>query len=289
MECHVPLAAELEMAVAKLNGVDIYYEREGAGDPVLFVPASWWPLDPWKLQVVPTLSDTWETLIMDCRGTGRTSQPEAGYTVSQFADDCASLLAHLGISRCHVVGFAIGGQILQALAIRRPDLVATLTMAATGPGSKTLGGNPRDLSPDAHNEIRKFGFEGYIRSHVDNDSMAFNPTFYHSNRKAAAALSDALWSGQSTVEMFRRHERARLTWDALEAAPKVRVPTLILCGKDDKVDRRGSTPVDTARLLGQATPGAELALIPDVRHMTFWDGTGALTALKDFLLRHPNQ
>ncbi len=275
------------MPMAKLDGVDIYYERHGAGEPVLFVPASWWPSDPWKLQVVPTLSRKWETVIMDCRGTGRSSQPDDGYTVTQFAEDCAALLAHLGITRCHVAGFAIGGQILQALAIAHPDLVATLTMTATGPGSRNLVGAPREVSPETHAQIREMGFEQYIKSHVDNDGMAFNPTFYHANRAAAAALSDALWSGQSTVEMFRRHERARLTWDALAAAPQVRVPTMVLCGADDKVERQGSTPVDTARRLGQAIPGAELALVPGVRHMTFWDGTGAIDALADFLARHP--
>jgi pimeloyl-ACP methyl ester carboxylesterase len=275
------------MPMAKLDGLDIYYEREGAGEPVLLVPASWWPSDPWRLQVVPTLSRRWETIIMDCRGTGRSSQPDDGYTVTQFAEDCAALLAHLGITRCHVVGFAIGGQILQALAIARPDLVATLTMTATGPGSRNLSGAPREVSPETHAQIREMGFEQYIKSHVDNDGMAFNPTFYHANRAAAAALSDALWSGQSTVEMFRRHERARLTWDALAAAPQVRVPTMVLCGEDDKVERQGSTPVDTARRLGQAIPGAELALVPGVRHMTFWDGTGAIDTLEDFLARHP--
>ena len=275
------------MPMAKLDGVEIYYERHGAGEPVLFVPASWWPSDPWKLQVVPTLSRRWETVIMDCRGTGRSSQPDDGYTVTQFAEDCAALLAHLGITRCHVVGFAIGGQILQALAIAHPDLVATLTMTATGPGSRNLVGAPREVSPETHAQIREMGFEQYIKSHVDNDGMAFNPTFYHANRAAAAALSDALWSGQSTVEMFRRHERARLTWDALAAAPQVRVPTMVLCGEDDKVERQGSTPVDTARRLGQAIPGAELALVPGVRHMTFWDGTGAIDTLEDFLARHP--
>ena len=275
------------MPMAKLDGVEIYYERHGGGEPVLFVPASWWPSDPWKLQVVPTLSRRWETITMDCRGTGRSSQPDDGYTVTQFAEDCAALLTHLGIARCHVVGFAIGGQILQALAIAHPDLVATLTMTATGPGSRNLVGAPREVSPETHAQIREMGFEQYIKSHVDNDGMAFNPTFYHANRAAAAALSEALWSGQSTVEMFRRHERARLTWDALAAAPQVRVPTLVLCGADDKVERQGSTPVDTARRLGQAIPGAELTLLPGVRHMTFWDGASAIDALEDFLARHP--
>jgi pimeloyl-ACP methyl ester carboxylesterase len=192
------------------------------------------------------------------------------------------------ISRCHVVGFALGGQIVQAMTIERPDLVVTLTMAAAGPGSKTLSGGPRDLSPEAAREIREMGFEQYIKSHIDNDGMAFNPAFYCEHRALATALADALWSGQSTVEQFRYHEEARLTWDALAKAPEVKVPTLILCGADDSVNRRGSTPVGTARRLGELVPGAELALVPGVRHMTFWDGDGALKALWDFLARHPS-
>jgi len=65
------------------------------------------------------------------------------------------------------------------------------------------------------------------------------------------------------------------------------VPTLILCGADDDVSRRGSTPVATARRLAELTPGCELFLIPNVKHMTFWDGTGGLSVLQDFLARHP--
>jgi pimeloyl-ACP methyl ester carboxylesterase len=73
----------------------------------------------------------------------------------------------------------------------------------------------------------------------------------------------------------------------LVEAGKVKVPTLILCGADDGIERRGSTPATTAKRLGAATPGAELVLVPGVRHMTFWDGSGALNALQDFLARHP--
>jgi pimeloyl-ACP methyl ester carboxylesterase len=73
----------------------------------------------------------------------------------------------------------------------------------------------------------------------------------------------------------------------LDNAAKVKVPTLILCGADDDVNRGGSTPVGTARKLGELVPGCELALVPWVKHMTFWDGDGALRTLKDFLGRHP--
>ena len=274
------------MPKANLGDVEIYYEEQGKGEPILLAPASWWASDTWNVTVVPFLSQSFKTIIFDCRGTGRSSKPKDGYTVTQFAKDCIGLLAHLGISCCHAVGFALGGQIVQAMAIERPDLVATLTIAASGSGAKTLSGSPRNVSADTENEIRDMGFERYIRAYIENDTMAFNPKFYRDHGDVVTALANAVWSGQSTVELFRRHEDARLTWDTLAKATEVKVPSLILCGTDDDVSRRGSTPVGTARRLAEATPGAELFLIPNVKHMTFWDGTGGLTALQGFLIRH---
>jgi len=275
------------MPKANLGDVEIYYELQGEGEPILLVPASWWPSDTWNVGVVPFLSKSFKTIVFDCRGTGRSSKPDDGYTVTQFAEDCIGLLAHLGIARCHAVGFALGGQIVQAMAIDRSDLVATLTIAASGPGAKTLSGGRRIVSPDTEREIRDMGLERYIRNYIENDTMAFNPEFYRQHGDVVMALADAVWSGQSTPELFRRHEDARLTWDTLAKAAEVKVPALILCGAEDDVNRRGSTPVDTARRIAELTPGSELALIPNVKHMTFWDGTGGLHVLQEFLARHP--
>jgi pimeloyl-ACP methyl ester carboxylesterase len=275
------------MPKANLGDVEIYYEEQGEGEPILLAPASWWPSDAWKVNVLPFLSKRFRTIVFDCRGTGRSSKPADGYTVVQFAQDCIGLLGKLGISRCHAVGFALGGQIVQAMAIERPDLVATLTIAASGSGAKTLSGSVRNVSPDTEREIRELGFERYIRAYVENDKMAFNPEFYREHGDVVKALADAVWSGQSTVDLFRRHEDARLTWDTLGKAAEVKVPLLILCGADDDVSRRGSTPVGTAKRLAELTSGAELFLIPSVKHMTFWDGSGGLIALQDFLSRHP--
>ena len=275
------------MPIAKLTGLEIYYEVQGSGAPVLLAPASWWPSNTWNVGVVPFLSQRFKTIVFDCRGTGRSGQPKDGYSVSQFAQDCLGLLEYLGVSRCHAVGFALGGQMMQAMAIERPDVVATLTIAASGAGTKTLVGGQRSLSPDTEREIHAIGFERYIRNYIENETMAFNPQFYREHGNVVAALADAVWSGQSTVEMFRRHEDARLTWDTLGKAVEVKVPTLILCGADDDVARRGSTPVGTAKRLAQLTAGSELFLIPNTKHMTFWDGSGGLIALEEFLLRHP--
>ena len=277
------------MPTADLGEVKIYYESQGDGDAVLLCPPSWWPSDTWNVAVVPFLAKRFRTIIFDCRGTGHSSKPDHGYTIEQFAQDCVGLMEQLKISRCHAVGFALGGQIAQALAIARPDLVATLTIAAVGAGTKATDGSPRVLRDTDAEEIREHGFEHFIRGHVENTHMAFNAKFFAEHQDVVNALSDALWRRQTSPEQHRYHYEARRTWDTLGSAPKVKVPTLILCGAGDDVNRGGSTPVGTARKLGELVPGCELALVPDVKHMTFWDGDGALHMLQAFLNRHPIQ
>ena len=277
------------MPTVNLDDVQIYYEIVGEGEAVLLALPSWWPCDTWKINVVPFLSRRYRTIIFDCRGTGYSSKPDHGYTISQFAKDSAGLLEHLKISRVHVVGFALGGQIVQALAIDRSDLVATLTMVAAGPGIMANSGGRREVRNTDEEEIRAHGFERFIRDHVENTHMAFDAKFYKEHPEVVRALSDALWKRQTSPEQHRCHYDARRTWDALGNAPKVKVPTLIICGADDEVNRGGSTPVGTARRLAELVPGSELALVPAVKHMTFWDGEGALIALENFLQRHPIQ
>jgi pimeloyl-ACP methyl ester carboxylesterase len=244
------------MAIANVNGVDIYYETQGSGEPVLLVPPSWWPCATWNVVVVPMLARRYRTIIYDGRGTGRSGKPKDDYTVRQFAADGVELLKQLGVTRCHAVGFAIGGQIVQAMAIERPDLIASLAIAATGPGSRRLDGTPREVAPDATEEIKKIGFEKYIRSHIDNDRMAYNHDYYRSHREVAASLAQALWSGQSTVDLYYIHEQARLSWDTLADAPKVKSPTLVLCGAEDGVERRGSTPCGNREDAGAVDSGS---------------------------------
>jgi pimeloyl-ACP methyl ester carboxylesterase len=275
------------MPAVHLGDVDIYYEEHGQGEPVLLALPSWWPCDTWKVGVVPPLEKKYRAIIFDPRGTGFSGKPDHGYTVGQFARDAIGLVEALGISRCHAVGFALGGQIVQAMAIERPDLVATLTMAAVGSGRKTGDETPGQDSNEDERQIRALGFERFIRGHVENDHMAFGERFYRERPDVVAALSQALWQRQTSPERHRYHYEARRTWDALANASRVKVPTLVLCGAADEVNRRGSTPVGTARRLAELIPGAELALIPEVKHMTFWDGAGALSALQDFLARHP--
>ena len=63
------------MAIANVNGVEIYYETQGSGEPVLLVPPSWWPCATWNVVVVPILSGRYCTIIYDGRGTDKAVSP----------------------------------------------------------------------------------------------------------------------------------------------------------------------------------------------------------------------
>ena len=225
------------MAIAKLAELEFYYEVQGSGEPVLLAPASWWPSATWNVGVVPFLSKRFKTITFDCRGTGREQSAADGYTGSSIrAGLHRGLLAHLGISRCHAVGFALGGQIVQAMAIERPDLVATLTIAASGAGTKTLAGGQRSLSPDTEREIHAIGFERYIRNYIENDTMAFNPKFYREAWRGGCGAGRrrvvGTEHGGNVSPPRRRASHLGHTWGRPR---KCKVPTLILCGADDDV------------------------------------------------------
>ena len=70
---------------------------------------------------------------------------KAAYTVDDMADDAAGLLDHLGIDRAHVVGASMGGMIAQAMAIRHPGKVRSLTSIMSNTGDRKHGRIKRSL------------------------------------------------------------------------------------------------------------------------------------------------
>src|SRR5437762_12906172 len=108
------------MPHARINDIDLYYEIHGQGDWVLLIPglgsdaATWQPL-------VSDLKTKYRFVLMENRGSGRSSKPEGPYTTSQMADEAAALMDHLSIERTHVIGKSMGGMIAQILGGRYPE------------------------------------------------------------------------------------------------------------------------------------------------------------------------
>ncbi len=114
------------MAFAHANGVNLYYEVHGAGDPVVLVHGSWADTTTWS-QVLGGLAASFRLLIYDRRGHSKSERLQQQGSMDEDGEDLADLLETLSFSPAHVVTNSLGGNIALRLAARRPELFQSMT------------------------------------------------------------------------------------------------------------------------------------------------------------------
>ncbi len=113
------------MAVAEVNGVCLYYEICGAGDPVVLVHGSWGDTTQWGA-AIPGLAESFTVLVYDRRGHSQSERPATQGNLDEDGDDLVGLLNALDLAPIHVVTNSLGGNIALRLATRRPDVFRCL-------------------------------------------------------------------------------------------------------------------------------------------------------------------
>jgi pimeloyl-ACP methyl ester carboxylesterase len=131
------------MPHVRANSVDLYYETNGEGDPLVLVHGGWSDHDNWQL-VAPALAESFLVMAYDRRGHGQSDRPGQGSRRDQ-EDDLGALIEELDRGPAHVVGTSFGGSIAIGLAARRPDLVRTV-IAHEPPLFSVVAGDP-DVQP----------------------------------------------------------------------------------------------------------------------------------------------
>jgi pimeloyl-ACP methyl ester carboxylesterase len=120
------------MAEAVCNGVRLYYETIGDGEPVLVIGGTSMPPMLFQLGLAPALVDAgYQAVLFASRGVEPSEAPSAPYTVAEMAADTAALIDNAGIGSCHVVGYSLGGFIAEELCYDRPDLVRDVVLMAS--------------------------------------------------------------------------------------------------------------------------------------------------------------
>jgi pimeloyl-ACP methyl ester carboxylesterase len=118
-------------AYVDVNGLSMYYEVAGEGEPVVLVHGTGGFADSWTAQ--QDLIPDWYRLYMpECRGHGRTADVEGPYSYEIFADDIAGFIEALGLGPVRLVGWSNGASVVLRLALRRPDLVSRLVLLSGG-------------------------------------------------------------------------------------------------------------------------------------------------------------
>src|SRR5262245_22459730 len=143
------------------NGVELYYEDNGSGPPVIFSHEFAGDYRAWEPQV-RGFGRSYRCITYNHRGfppSGIPEQPDA-YTRDLLIADLHALVMRLGLERAHFVGFSMGGNVVLNFALRYPGLCSSIVVVGTGSGSSDPELFERDIERTV-DLIRARGIEGF--------------------------------------------------------------------------------------------------------------------------------
>ncbi|MGN6163974.1 MAG: alpha/beta fold hydrolase, partial [Flavisolibacter sp.] len=115
---------------APVNGIKMYYEIHGAGEPLLLIHGGGSTIETTFGRILPLLAQYYKVIAMELQAHGRTTDRNNTESFEQDADDVAALLQYLKINKAHFLGFSNGGNTAMQIAIRHPDVVNKLVVVS---------------------------------------------------------------------------------------------------------------------------------------------------------------
>jgi pimeloyl-ACP methyl ester carboxylesterase len=231
---------------APVNGLRMYYETHGSGEPLLVLPGAYMTVGLMG-DLVPALAESRHVIAVEFQGHGHTADIDRPFSYEQFADDIAALLGHLGIERADVYGYSLGGGVALQLGLRHGRLVRKLAIASASQSSDGLYpevvGGIENITPELFDGTP--WREAYDRTAPDPSRF---PTL---------------------VEKLKRLDMTPFDWPI----DKLAAPALILIGDADGT--RLEHAVDMFRRLGGGVfgdlvpelPASQLAILPGTTHV----------------------
>jgi aminoacrylate hydrolase len=241
------------MPRVSIGDCHLYYERHGAGHPVLLVTGLAGYARYWRDQI-PAFSRNFEVIAFDHRGIG---ESDAGCcsTVERMAADALALMDALGVARAHVVGHSAGGAVAQVLAIDHPQRLSSIVIAASWTKADAY---LRRLFALRKEVLLRLGPESYGQV---NTLLLYPPHYIaRNNEKLRLAEAQALANFAAPERALSRID-AILAFDRTADLGRIRTPTLIVAAQDDLV-----TPAYYSEELAQRIQGAEVKFFPQGGH-----------------------
>ena len=266
------------MPSIQVNGVNLYYEVHGAGEPLMLVAGLASDSQSWQ-PAMKGLSRHCLVIAPDNRGTGRTVPQDVETGISLIADDCMALAEHLGFSSFNLLGHSMGGFVALDLARRYPDAVNKLILAGTS------------ASSSKHNDALFSDWASTLESGMDKKQWfrtvfhwLFTKRFFKNAEAVDAALRYAVdYPYPQSDIAFRKQVEAIAGFEYFEQLSGITAKTLIISGREDLL-----FPPDVSALLAEAIPGSTFSIIEYAAHSIHMEQPQAFTdCVLDFLLSNP--
>jgi len=239
------------------HGPRLYYERQGAGEPLLLITGftiSAAVFEP----IVEMYAEHFDVITYDNRWSGRSPKPLRLTSVPELADDAARLLDSLGVESAHVYGLSMGAMIAQELALRHPEKVLGLILGGGTPGG------PRAVLPYL-DELG--GILAHAATNMPRErfpwigAFLFSDRFRRENPDRVRELVPLFVRHFSPPWGINAHWWATVFHDTVSRLGEIQAPTLVMHGGED-----GMAPIGVGELLADRIPDAELALVPGAGH-----------------------
>lgn len=239
-----------------VNGVNLYYEQEGTGHPLVLIAGYTADISVWAL-VREELAKHFQLFLFDNRGVGRSDCPDASYTVEDLANDAHAFITTLNLNRPHVMGHSMGSAIAQTLAYCHPESVQKLILA-----------NPLIRFHESSTFAMRFFLElrasGVSPSKVFEGTLPwlFSGDFLKNPDMVKQILQmQAEYPYPQSLVGQRRQFEALLTFNSSAWMHKITAPTLVIAGSQDIV-----CPNDSQKL-AESLPNARMVSFAKDAHM----------------------
>ena len=233
-------------AYMNVNGIPMYYEIYGKGEPLLLIHGNGGAIDSFKNQI-PYFLQKYKVIAVDSRAQGKSVDTEDSLSFEMMADDFSALLDKLHVDSCNVLGWSDGGINGLLLAIRHPDKVKRL--AITG----------ANISPDSS----AIGGVEFLSGQKYYDTLGKMPQTPETIRTRKLVKLD----------LFEPH----ITREQLQ---KIQCPTLVIGGDHDII------LISHTVLIAESIPGAYLWILPNSSHGTLIDYKDRFNEVVDEFFRN---
>jgi len=245
-----------------IAGNDLYYERRGKGEPMLLIQGLGGNSLHWGEGFLGGLEESFELIIFDNRGAGRSGALEGELTIADLAQDALALLDALGIDKAHIVGISMGGMVAQEIVLAAPDRVLTLTLGCTFPGGPESKMTDMEvvgmlaeavLSGDDERTLR-IGYEVMIAAEYGEQEGAYE------------LYSELAGEYRAPVAVLMAQLSAIVGHDTSDRLGEIEAPTLVIHGTADRL-----MDSENGELIARLIPDARLELLEGSGHMFFWE------------------